>query len=149
MPTGQPQRDGTLPEREEMERHRGSGLDEEGTVELTTGQQPEIECLLLREIRIKSGTGRLALSRLTRARALCIMVCGLRATRPRSDISSYSSVRFVDDSCGTRKVGVHWASLSASATLHQLTPRTWGPVTAFPLRIPCCFRLVTAEQHEG
>ncbi len=64
-----------------MERNRGSGLDEVETVELTTGQQPEIECLLLSEIRIKSGTGRLALSRLTRERGFCFMVCGLRATR--------------------------------------------------------------------
>jgi hypothetical protein len=41
-----------------MKQNGESGLDEEGTAELTTGQQPEIECLLLRENRIKSGTGR-------------------------------------------------------------------------------------------
>jgi hypothetical protein len=37
--TGQAQGDGPPPEREEMERDRGSGLDEEGTVEQTAVQQ--------------------------------------------------------------------------------------------------------------
>jgi hypothetical protein len=105
-------------------------------VELTTGQQPEIECLLLREIRIKSGTGRLALSRLTRACALCLTVCGLRATRPRSDISSYSSVRFVDDSCGTRKVGVHWVFAECIGNFTPTDTADMGSATAFPSRIP-------------